>query len=706
MTRWANRAYEMNGPPNAPVALFSPDGSRFVIVLKKGNILRNTITSSLVLYESSNVFTDPKPRNLATMSSSSGRDGIQLVRWINNRTIVFLGETGQLPAQIYHLDVASGRTSSITNHPTSIVAFDVSKDGREFVYEAVPANKDEGQRDRLLGNPVLISTQRPEDFLRNKNDPSQLAANRELFVMRAGRRPSAISTPDFLTEYLPLVLSPSGKHALVAVYLKEVPRNWRGYTDEFLRREITATTRPGLPSDVMQLMLLDTESRRLTPLLDAPMSGRAVMLAFAPDQHSVALSGTYLPLDVSDSRERAIRQNQTPVVEVNLRTREIQRISDHDVLVKCWKPDGSLLLQSQQAASTPIVHTYAKRGNTWRPIEGGVCSKTGNLSVDLEEDMNSPPRIFVSVPGTAKKQLLMDLNPDLSHVELAKVEALHWTATDGHEVEGGLYYPPDYRPGLRYPLVIQTHGFRKDRFQIDGPYNSAYAAMPLAARGIVVLEIGNDVRAEDANYVNTQQEAPRQMAVFEGAIDYLNKRGIVDPGRVGLLGFSRTSLYVAYTLTHSQRRFAAATLADGFDAGYMNFLLWPNEDYFALNGGSSATWTFDPWLRTSPGFNLNRVNVPVHLECYGVAGILTCWQWFSGLSLLKKPVDFVWLPMGTHLLARPSDRLASQQGTVDWFSFWLKGEKPAEKTMRDRFSYWEAMKQLQKSATPGDAGGP
>jgi len=37
------------------------------------------------------------------------------------------------------------------------------------------------------------------------------------------------------------------------------------------------------------------------------------------------------------------------------------------------------------------------------------------------------------------------------------------------------------------------------------------------------------------------------------------------------------------------------------------------------------------------------------------------------LSALGKPVDFLWLPRGTHLLVKPWERLASQQGNVDWF---------------------------------------
>ena len=87
---------------------------------------------------------------------------------------------------------------------------------------------------------------------------------------------------------------------------------------------------------------------------------------------------------------------------------------------------------------------------------------------------------------------------------------------------GGLYLPPNYRPGKRYPLVIQTHGFDKDRFRIDGPFTSAFAAQPLASKGIAVLQVGRSVESgPHTTATNTTEEGPREMAAYEGAIDEL-----------------------------------------------------------------------------------------------------------------------------------------------------------------------------------------
>jgi len=209
------------------------------------------------------------------------------------------------------------------------------------------------------------------------------------------------------------------------------------------------------------------------------------------------------------------------------------------------------------------------------------------IRVFYDEGMNSPPKVFLSATNGGGSALFLDLNPQFKELRFAKEETVTWKATDGHEMQGGLYLPPDYKPGYHYPLVIQTHGFAPNKFWIDGPWSSASAAQPLAGKGIVVLQVGHG--KDYADYRSTPMEAQREMTAYEGAIDYLDSRGIIDRNRVGIIGFSRSAYHVAYTLTHSKYRFVAATLADGFNGGYFNFLVFPNAtaELNAVNGGTA-----------------------------------------------------------------------------------------------------------------------
>ena len=699
MTRWADHDYFLGGESRGRIGLFSPDHKQFIVVVKKGNIERNTVDYSLLLFRTNSVFKSPKPQVLLKMSSSSNRDAITQMKWLDDsKTVVFLGERPGETPEVYSINVATKLLKNLTNHSTSVVAYDISDDGEVIVYEAAAKSKVDQVKTRKSG--IVITAQSPSDFFKCDCSPDRElnGVGNELFVQKNGRRSWRISSSDFVTETQILSVSRTGRYALLSVYVRDIDPSWAEYQDRFLHPTIVEPRRLGTRSGVRRYMLLDTRTLDFTPLLNTPIASSGNGFAWAKDGRSLVLSGAYLPLDTGDPAEREARQKRTFVVEIKLRNKEIVKIADADFKVAKWdQVTERLLLEPEDTRVYSPTRAYVKIGVMWKqvPVTEADTRTDNPVNVSLEEDINTPPKIFVSDAKSDRKTQLIDLNPMFARLQFGKVEAVSWKATDGHEVLGGLYLPPSYRPGTRYPLVIQTHGFRKDRFWIDGPWSSAFAAAALAAKGIVVLQVGGSAESsEDSKYVESPDEAPRQMAAYEGAIGYLDGRGLIDRTQVGMIGFSRTVFYVEYTLTHSRSQFAAVALADGFDGGYMNYLLWPSMDYVRVNGGPPIGSSLPSWLKNSPGFNLHKVSAAVRLEEYGPAMFLGGWQWFSGLSLLEKPVDFVWLPDGTHLLVKPSERLTSQQGTVDWFSFWLLEEEDSDPAKREQYKRWEGLRTL------------
>jgi dipeptidyl aminopeptidase/acylaminoacyl peptidase len=693
MTRWADRGYFLGGRPNGPVGLFSPDQTKFAVVIKKGNIAVNTVEFSLLLFETKDAFNSPTPRRLITMSSSSNRDAIANLKWLNNGTLVFLGENSGERAQVYTIDIATGRRTKLTNHATSIVSYDIGSDGKKIVFEAVVRRVWNAQEAKKSG--VLITTQDASELCSEQNVESDI---RELFLQKGAVPAQKISSENFFTELLPLSLSPTGNYALVGVNVGTIPVAWAEYEDELLHTHIVKKRKQGTWSALEQYMVLDTSSGTLAPLLDAPMSWSNAEFAWADDGNSVVVSGVYLPLNVSDPKEREARKKRAFVAEIGIPGGRIAKITDKPLrIVTVNHRIGRLLLQSGAKGKELPLEAYEKIGPAWYPgpSTDQDVQRSYPFEVVLDEDMNTPPRIIVAEPRSHRRALLLDLNPQFAKLRFGKVERVTWRATDGHEVVGGLYLPPDYTPGRRYPLVIQTHGFRSDRFWIDGPWSGAFAAQPLAARGFVVIQVGSATDPdEDSKFVETPEEASRQMAVYEGVVDYLDANGLGDRNRVGIIGFSRTVLYVEYALTHSKYEFKAVSLADGFDGGYLNYLLWPTAAYELVNGGQPVGSSLQLWLKNSPGFSLDKVTAAVRLEYYGHGYFLGGWQWFSGLTLLEKPVDFVWLPDGYHLLVKPWERLVSQQGTVDWFDFWLRGVEDPDAKKRGQYDRWRELRTL------------
>src|SRR5208337_4609501 len=385
-------------------------------------------------------------------------------------------------------------------------------------------------------------------------------------------------------------------------------------------------------SNVRQYLLLDIGEKKLQPLLDAPLSFNAMGFAWVNEGQSLVVSGSYLPLDAADPETRKERARRAFVAEVSLPEREYLPITSRGLIVGEWNSATGRLFLKTPEGDTAI--SFGKRGPAWRETPDQENAETNTLpKVVLEENLNTPPRLYLVNVEQNRKTLLLDLNPQFKELSFGKVEEIRWKATDGREMVGGLYLPPDYKAGTRYPLVIQTHGFDKDRFWIDGPFTSAFAAQPLAARGIAVLQVGRSAQpAQNTSVTGTPEEGPREMAAYEGAIDELDQREIIDRNRVGIIGFSRTAFRVGYTLTHSKYHFAAATLADGFEGGYVNYVLFQGVDSVGVNGGLPSGPSLELWLKNSPGFNLDKVSAPVRIEEYAYGSLLGGWEWFSGLS--------------------------------------------------------------------------
>lgn len=690
-------------------ALFSPSAKTFVIVTKKGDVDNNTNNYSLLLFDTSRSLLSPAPEVLASLSSSSNRPAIQDLTWIDDHTIAFLGENPGELQQVYEVDCETRRLVRLTSHSTGVTAYAINPDQNRFYFLASrPVTPLFDERTKRSG--LVISDQPLADLIAGENrwDSVMFA---DLFVKTIGGDEAPVRTG---SNFVPdrIWLSPNGRYLIGTGLVSDIPKIWKDYEDRSVQKRVRATPLHGDPQFLRQYVLIDVRSGQAEPLLKAPLGDRGYSeLLWLSDSNSVVVSGVYLPLNTTDALERKIRQSDKMIAEIKIPSLEIVPISSKEICsLRCWlswdSKSGNLIVESTvysgAAIPEPGAVTFQRAPVGWREVDPQPSRLVLNhpkITVTLEEDMNVPPRLFARDIETGEKSLLLDLNPQFKDLEFGRVQNITFEATDGHNLSAGLYLPPDYREGGRYPLVIQTHGWHPERFWIDGPWSSAFAAQALAGKGFVVLQLSEDV---SASIVSTPKEAPKEMSAYEGGIDYLDRLGIIDPDRVGLIGFSRSGLGVEYALTHSRYHFAAATLAEPSDGGYFFYVAilpsfsWRWPDLEGINGGSPFAEGLTSWLRSSPGFNLARVTTPVREEVYGPQPLFLVWEWFAGLSRLDKPVELIYLSDGDHTLVRPWDRLTSQQGNVDWFCFWLRGQEDEDPVKAEQYARWRKLRELQQ----------
>jgi dipeptidyl aminopeptidase/acylaminoacyl peptidase len=308
----------------------------------------------------------------------------------------------------------------------------------------------------------------------------------------------------------------------------------------------------------------------------------------------------------------------------------------------------------------------------------------------LRQSANDPPKLFAV--GGEKTALVLDPNPWLSERKLGRVETVTWSSKDGRAWRGGLYYPPDYEPGRRYPVLLQTHGYNENQFSLTG-YSLNFGAQPVAAFGIVVLQI-----AENTADLDGAAQWPAVQGGYESAIDYLDTRGLIDRTRVGMVGWSWSGPAVGYMLTHSDYPIAAAEFTDSADFGWWYYLLGGAQVGEHEYGPAPIGSGLDIWRSMSPSFNLDRVRTPMLMWTGGAVEDL--WDWYSLLRRQGKPVEYWNLPDGTHEAFKIGERLHTNQLLVDWFRFWLKGDEDAAPNKAEQYRRWEGLCTKQRATSP------
>jgi hypothetical protein len=705
MTRLGDPSYTDGAPSKGAVAKFSPDGKHLVVILKKGNLEANTNEYFLVLFQTAEVFQSPEPRVLVSLASSSNRPAIDNVLWLDdNDTILFLGERPGEPTQLYSLKCSSKKLTKLTRPATAPTSFVTTASGEVIVYTARnPVSPFLTESVKRRG--IAVTSEDVTDLIRGGYGGGEYD-DHSLFINRAGKNSeSKIATQGrIIVDQPQMSVSPDGAYLLIQTEAAHVSNTWSEYEDQFLKVATRQPAPKGGHTGIYQYELVDTVTGVSQVLLDAPVPSVGSEVAWSPDSKSVVVSDVYLPLSVDDPAERELRKAHTFLVEFRIPTRELVKISQEDLRLFNWDPKTGLIacdvgrIDSLTGKTTPKTY-FRKSGEIWSkasaPEQTGVPSLP---DIVLDESMNTPPHIVAVDPPSGRKSILMDLNPQFQNLALARVEEITWKDSRGHEVKGGLYWPPDYVAGKKYPVVIQTHGWNPDRFWMDGPWPTAFAAQALAGNGFFVLQVPDP----DWHIMVTPKEAPSAMTSYEGAIDYLDRRGLIDRNRVGITGFSRTYWYVTYTLTHSKHHFAAAALADGVDYGYIQYMLFSNADsagvggFEQVYGGPPYGKSMPQWLEQSPAFLMNKIETPLRIQTLYPDSLLSDWSWYSGLSRLGKPVEMIYIPEGTHILEKPWDRLISQQGDVDWFCFWLKGEEDSDPAKAEQYARWHELRKLQE----------
>lgn len=330
-----------------------------------------------------------------------------------------------------------------------------------------------------------------------------------------------------------------------------------------------------------------------------------------------------------------------------------------------------------------------------------VESSRYGIRIYVDERIDSPQKISAVDLLTNRSKVILNPNLYLKNFRLGKVEVMSWEDKNNYKWRAGIVYPTNYSREARYPVVIQTHGFDPNIFLMTGPYYAGppYAAQALANKGILVLQIMNP--PGDGTRVTIDQ--PLLARGVESAIEQLAKRGVIDPKRIGMIGYSGTGQFVMNMTVFPKYKLKAVAISDAVSPSPFAYARYHRIGNAGLIQEEQACGA-QPWgARRDEWFSRNLY---YHLDNVGAAVLFQdsrafpfdWWDVFAGLQRLNKPVDYHVFQAGNHPMLRADAVLASQQLTVDWFDFWLNDRRDLELDRNQKeydsgnVKYWEAMR--------------
>jgi len=705
----------LNG--GAPEVHFSPDGNYFAVWSERGSLDRNLLEDSLRFYRSQDVEDFLKPSGESQPPSPvwavnlSGKEApiISNWRWLSDSSgVAFLQGCGEWSdKRLLVADLRKRKIEPLTSGTEAVDAFDVS-DRRHFVYSAL-----EGNGRRLKGeraSAATVGTGRPLHDLIFPDDSTwpDRRNKRQLWAVVDGKRFAVNANGAPLVPQRYLALSPDGRFLVTALKV-EVPASWEAlYLPPYALypyNELHVGSQR-----VVQYVLIDLQAGSVRALTDAPVSGIAGWSGggdpkWSGDGHEILLPGTFIKSPKGAPSRPCIAVVDLPslsctCVETLKASTENGGHEEgyHGILSVRFaggdKQRVTVIFYFPDDISSRGTSEYVRGADgVWRLVgqsEGEHESVREGLEVRVVQGFDKPPLLIGTKKGASK--VIWNPNPQLKDIELGQARTYKWKGKDGRERKSGLFMPSNYKPGQRYPLVIQTHGFEEFEFKPSGVFPTAFAARALAAAGMLVLQTGVDCRT------GMSEEGPCAASGYEAAANRLVSEGLADPERIGIIGFSRSCFYVMETLTLSSLHLKAASITDGVMADYWQYILLPDlsRDSDALIGASPFGEGLQRWLKQSPGFNLERVNLPLLVvSAEGPFGLLFMWEPYAGLRYLHKPVDLIMLNTYEHVLTNPAVRMASQSGSVDWFRFWLQDYEDPDPAKAEQYKRWGELRKMQ-----------
>jgi dipeptidyl aminopeptidase/acylaminoacyl peptidase len=367
--------------------------------------------------------------------------------------------------------------------------------------------------------------------------------------------------------------------------------------------------------------------------------------------------------------------------------RDLTAKFDEDARPVDWGPAGiyfEALHRTNAHAFRLDPHSLAIRRITAPDtcfLEGASFTKDFKTMAFTADDGTHLSELYVSPVAEFSPRKLTDMTAQVKDWNLGTTELVSWRSKDGAEIEGVLHKPSDYDPSKKYPLLVIIHGGPTGVSQPTLTASAyAYPVPIFLAQGALVLQPnyrGSAGYGAAFRALNVRNLGVGDMWDVMSGVDSLIAKGIVDPSRMGSMGWSEGGYISAFLTTHTDR-FKAISVGAGI-SDWMTYYVNTDITPFTRQYLHATPWD-DPaiYAKTSPITTITQAKTPTLIQQGSNdrrVPVPDSYELYRGLQDEGVPSRLIFYMGFGHGVNKPKSQRALLQSNLDWFNHYIWGQE-------------------------------
>ncbi len=359
-----------------------------------------------------------------------------------------------------------------------------------------------------------------------------------------------------------------------------------------------------------------------------------------------------------------------------------------------WNGDGSSIYVVTTDQSYRNVYRYDISSRRYSQIDTGV-DITGQFAVAKDTDrmiftgsgISDPPKVHTFNQVSGERELLNDpAEREFEHVTFGEDSDWLFETEDDEEIDGHVYYPPDFDENESYPVIVYYYG---GTTPVNRAFGGRYPKEYYAAQGylVYVLQPSGAIgygQEFSARHVNDWGKRVAD-EIIDGVTQFLDAHEYADADNVGAIGASYGGFMTMLLQTRTDIFSAAIS-----HAGISNITSYWGEGFWGFQYSGIATADSFPWdspeiyVEQSPIFNADEIDTPLLLLHGNVDTNVPpgeSIQMFTALKLLDRDVAYVEIDETDHHVLD----YTKYQDWTDTILAWF------DRNLKDQPEWWEEL---------------